>query len=79
VFALNGAALELGVLEDIGDDVNGLRDVLMEALGVVDHLLMRSVRIEVSAEILHLDLEGMLGATASALEGHMLEEVGRTI
>jgi hypothetical protein len=79
VFTLNGTALELGVLEDIGDDVDGLRDVLTEALGVVDRLLMRSVCIEVSAEILHLDLEGMLGATASALEGHMLKEVGRTI
>jgi hypothetical protein len=79
VFALNGTALELGVLEDIGDDVDGLRDVLTEALGIVDHLLTRSVRIEVSAKILHLDLEGMLEATASALEGHMLEEVGRTI
>jgi RNAse (barnase) inhibitor barstar len=79
VFTLNGAALKLGVLEDIGDDVDSLWDVLMEALGVVDRLLMQSVRIEVSAEILHLDLEGMLGATASALEGHMLEEVGQTI
>jgi hypothetical protein len=78
-FALNGAALELGVLEDVGDDVDGLRDVLAEALGVVNRLLTRSVRIEVSAEILHLDLEGMLGATASALESHMLEEVGRAI
>jgi hypothetical protein len=79
MFVLNGTALELGVLEDIGDDVDGLQDVLTEALGIVDRLLTRSVHIEVSAEILHLDLEGMLGATASALEGHMLEEVGRTI
>jgi hypothetical protein len=31
------------------------------------------------AKILHLDLEGMLSATASALESHMLEEVGRAI
>ena len=37
----------------------------------------RSVRIEVGAEILHFDLEDMLGATASALESHMLEKVGR--
>jgi hypothetical protein len=56
-----------------------LRDVLAEAFGVVNRLLTRSVRIEVGAEILHFDLEGVLGATASALESHMLEEVGRAI
>ena len=38
-FALDGAAFELRVLEDVGDDVDGLRDVLAEALGVVDSLL----------------------------------------
>jgi len=73
---LNGAALELGVLEDVGDDVDSLWDVLAEALGIVNCLLARSVRIEVGTENLHLDLKGMLGVTASALESHMLEEVG---
>ena len=66
-------------MENVRDDVNCLRDVLAEALGVVHRLLTRSVCIEVGAEILYLELEGMLGATASALEGHMLEEVGRAI
>lgn len=74
-FALDGAAFELRVLEDVGDDVDGLRDVLAEALGVVDRLLARSVRIEVRAEVLHLELEGMLGATAGPLKSHMLEEM----
>ena len=74
-FALDGAAFELRVLEDVGDDVDGLRDVLAEALGVVDRLLARSVRIEVRAKVLHLELEGMLGATAGPLESHMLEEM----
>jgi hypothetical protein len=76
---LNGAALELGVLEDVEDDVDSLWDVLAEALGIVNCLLARSVCIEVGTRILHLDLEGMLGATASALESHMFEEVGRAI
>jgi len=76
---LNGTTFELGVLEDVGDDVDGLGDVLAEGLGIVDHLLMRGVRIEVCAEVLHLELEGVLGAMASALEGHMLEEVGSAI
>lgn len=78
-FALDGATFELGVLEDVGDNVDGLRDVLAEALGVVDRLLARSVRIEVSPKILHLELEGVLGAAASTLESHMLEEVGRAV
>ena len=73
---LNGTAFELGVLEDVGDDVDSLRDVLAEALRVVNCLLTRSVRIEVGAEILHFDLEGMLGVTANILESHMLKEVG---
>src|SRR6267142_3488794 len=78
-FALDGTAFELGVLKDVGDDVDGLGDVLAEGLGIVDRLLMRGVHIEVCTEVLHLELEGMLGAMASALEGHMLEEVGSAI
>jgi len=34
--ALDGLALELGVLEDIGEDVDGGGDVVVEGLGVVD-------------------------------------------
>ena len=33
---LNGTSLELGVLEDIGEDVDGLGDIVVEGLGVVD-------------------------------------------
>ena len=76
---LDGATFELGVLEDVGDDVNGLWDVLAEALGIVDGLFTRGVRIKMSAEVLHLELEGMLRATASTLESHMFEEVGGAI
>lgn len=35
-FALDGALVELGVLQDIGKDVDGLGDVGVEGLGVVD-------------------------------------------
>jgi hypothetical protein len=58
--AFDGAALNLGILEDVGDDVDDLRDVLAETLGVVDCLLARGIRIEVCAKILHLYLEYML-------------------
>jgi hypothetical protein len=37
--ALNGGLLELGVLKDIGKDLNRLSDVILERLGVVDRVL----------------------------------------
>lgn len=37
--ALNGLGLELGVLEDVGEDVDGSGDVIVEGLGVVDGVL----------------------------------------
>jgi hypothetical protein len=76
---LYGASFKLGVLEDVRDDVDGLGDVLAEALGIVDGLLARRIRIKMRAEILYFDFKRMLRATASALEGHMFEEVGCTI
>jgi hypothetical protein len=36
---LNGTSLELGVLKDIGEDVDGLGDIVVEGLGVVDSVL----------------------------------------
>ena len=36
---LDGCGLELGVLEDVGEDVDGLRDIVVEGLGVVDGVL----------------------------------------
>ena len=77
--ALDSAAFELRVLQDVRDDVDGLRDILAETLGVVDGLLARGVGVEVRAEVLHFELECVLGTTAGALEGHMFEEVGSTV
>lgn len=37
--ALNGTSLELGVLKDIGEDVDGLGDIVVKGLGVVDSVL----------------------------------------
>jgi hypothetical protein len=77
--ALYGARLELRVLEDVGDDVHGLADVLAERLGVVDRLLPARVRVQVRAEVLDLQLKRVLRALAGALEGHVLEEVGSAV
>lgn len=63
--ALNGRSLELRVLQNVRDDVNSLVDVLAERLGVVDGLLARRVGVEVGAQVLDLELEGVLRAAAS--------------
>jgi hypothetical protein len=34
--ALNGSRLQLRVLQDIGEDIDGLGDIVVEGLGVVD-------------------------------------------
>lgn len=36
---LDGSGLELGVLENVGEDVDGLGDIVVEGLGVVDGVL----------------------------------------
>jgi hypothetical protein len=41
--ALDGLGLELGVLEDVGEDVDGGGDVVVEGLGVVDGVLALSL------------------------------------
>lgn len=69
---LNRRLFELGVLENVGQDVDRLGDVLVERLGVVDGLLARGVGVEVGAEVLDLELELGLGARPGALEGEVL-------
>ena len=41
--ALDGLGLELGVLEDIGEDIDGGGDVVVEGLGVVDGVFALSL------------------------------------
>lgn len=48
---LDSGRLELGVLKDIGKDVNGLGDVGVEGLGVVDSVFALSRTISIANEI----------------------------
>jgi hypothetical protein len=77
--SLDGRRVKLRVLKDITDDVHSLGDVLLEALGVVYSLFPRSVSVEVCTDILDLELQSVLGTTAGALEGHVLEEVSGSV
>eukprot|EP00053_Salpingoeca_punica_P018402 m.180160 g.180160 ORF g.180160 m.180160 type:complete len:528 (-) comp17423_c1_seq1:12-1595(-) len=63
------------VLQNVGDNVHGLVRVLGEALDKVHRLLARGESVEVRAHVLDLDLQLVLGAARSALEGHVLKEV----
>jgi hypothetical protein len=77
--SLNGWRLEFRILKNVGNDINGNRNILSEALCIVHCLLARSVCIQMCAKILNLELQCMLVATTGALEGHMLEEMGGSI
>lgn len=59
-FTLNSTALKLGVLQNVADDVDGRSDVLSERLCVVHSLFARRVRIQVSTEVLNLELKRLL-------------------
>jgi len=76
---LNRTALELGVLKDVRNDVNGLRHILAEALGIIDSLLSRGIRVEMCTKVLHLKFQSMLCATIGALKSHVLEEMSSAI
>mmetsp|Transcript_661 Transcript_661/g.896 ORF Transcript_661/g.896 Transcript_661/m.896 type:complete len:214 (+) Transcript_661:1128-1769(+) len=73
--AFDGALVEFGLEEDIGEDLDGLADVLLEYLCEIDRLFTGGVGVEVSAHVLDFDLELLLGAFGGALEGHVFEEV----
>lgn len=77
--ALNGGVVELGVLQDVREDVDRARHVLLEHLGVVHGLLARRVGVQMAAHVLDLELELLLRALGRALEGHVLQKVGRAV
>ena len=72
---LDGGLLELAVLQDIADDIHCFRHIISECFGVVDGLLPAGVGVQVCAQVLDLQLQGMLIALASSFEGHVFEEV----
>lgn len=77
--AFDGTRLQLGVLKDVAYDVDSRSHILLERLCVIDGLLPRRVSIQMSTEVFHFKLEGMLSTAVGSLEGHMFKEVGRAI
>ena len=65
---------ELWVLEDVGEDLDSVSDVLAEAFGVEDGLLPGRVGVQVCAHVLHLQLKRGLGALRGALNNEKKKE-----
>ena len=50
------ARLEFAVLKDVGEDVDGGWDVVVEGFGVVDGVFSAGVGVEMAAHVLDLEL-----------------------
>lgn len=72
---LNRRLFELGVLENVGENVDRLGHVLVERLGVVDGLLAGGVGVQVGAEVFDLELELGLRSRLGSLERKVLFRV----
>ena len=66
---LDSGRVKVGVLQNVGEEVDRLGHVLLENLGVVSGLLTRGVRVQVGANVLDLNLETGLRALLGALGG----------
>ena len=71
--------VERRVLQDVGQDVEGQRHVLLQHLGVIGGMVARGVGVDIAAD--RLDLLGDLARAAPrrALEGHVLEHVRHAV
>lgn len=60
------AGVQVGVKQDVGDDVHRLANVLTHHLRIVAGLLATRVRVQLPAHVLHLNLELLNGALLHA-------------
>ncbi len=73
--ALQLLRVEGGVLQDVREDIESKRQILLQHLGVISGALAGGVGVEVTAD--RLDLLGDIAGAApfGALEGHVLEKM----
>jgi hypothetical protein len=74
-FALEFLGLEDRVLEDVGEQIDGEREVVAENARIIGRHLMRGMRIEMAADGLDLLGDGAGRTALRALEGHVLEKM----
>lgn len=65
--ACNFSLAQFRVLNNIGQNLNSFGNILGQTLGIEHGLLARCVRVQVSAEVLNLQLQIGLGSFGSAL------------
>ena len=73
--ALELLRIEGRVLQNIGEDVEGERQILLEHLGVICRAFARGVGVEVAADGLDLFGDRARAAPLGAFERHMLEKM----
>ena len=76
---LNSRVFELGVLQNIADNVDSYWHILAEALGIVDGLFPRSVGIKMCTNVLNLQFERMLRSPTGSLKRHVFKEMSSPI
>ncbi len=79
LFAFEVGLGELGVQDEVGEDVEGGRHVLVEHLDVEADGLLAGEGVEVAADGVDLAGDVLRGAGGGALEDHVLDEVGEAV
>ena len=73
LLSVDSRGVELGVLGDVGEDLNELWHVLVESVGLEGGLFSRGVGVEGGSEVLDFELELVLRSGRGALEREVLE------
>ncbi len=73
------AGIELGTKNEVGDNVEGDGQMLVEDFGVEANLLLRGERIEHAADRVHFAGDSFGGAALGTLENHVLDEMGEAV
>jgi hypothetical protein len=75
----DGSLVQLGVLQNVRQDLDSLGHIVLEDAGVIHGLFSGGIGIEVAADILDLNLQLLLRSVLGSLEGHVLQEVGGAV
>ena len=78
-FFLHVVGIEFGAQNEIGDNVKGDGQMVVEDLGVEADLFFRSERVEHAAYRIHFAGDGFGGAALGAFEDHVLDEMGQAV
>ena len=76
---LHVVGIELGTQNEIGDNVKGDGQMVIEDFGVEADLFFRSERVEHAAYRIHFAGDGFGGAAFGAFEDHVLDEMGQAV